>query len=134
MRQFPVLVGLFVLLLLPWTEVPAMRPIENPDNAYYVVIGTVRAVHMQETKGYRNYTIELTIEQVTKGDGLKKGDSFLASCYQRKKGVDGLEFDSAGHKTVPKEGQRVKVFVKQTGEGIYPDWVDVLSDVSFPRK
>jgi hypothetical protein len=133
MRQFFVFVGLFVLLLLPCTEVPAARPIESRDNAYYVFIGTVRAVHMQETKGYRDYIVELIVEQVTKGDGLKKGASFLAFCYQRKQGVDGLEFDSAGHKTVPKEGQRVRVFVKRAdgrNEGIYPDWMDVLSDVN----
>jgi hypothetical protein len=135
MHQTNVFVALLVLLLIFWTLVQAARPIENRDDASYIVIGTVKAVYLQETKGYRNYVIELLVEQATKGEGLRKGDFFRAFCYQRKAGAAGLEFDTEGHKTVPKEGQRVKVFVNQAGgryEGIYPDWVDILPGSNNP--
>ena len=84
-------------------------------------IGTVNAVYLQETKGYWNYVIELLVEQAAKGEGLKKGDFFRAFCYQRKEGAAGLEFDTEGHKTVPKEGQRVNVFVNQAGGQEFSD-------------
>jgi hypothetical protein len=123
------LLALLVLLLISWTSVQAARPIENRDTASYIIVGTVNAVYLQETKGYRNYIIELLVEQVIKGEGLNKGDFFRAFCYRRKEGAAGLEFDTQGHMTVPKEGQRVKVFVNQASgqnEGTYPDWVDIL--------
>jgi hypothetical protein len=40
-----------------------------------------------------------------------------------------LQFDTAGHKTVPKEGERVKMYViraRGNYEGTYPDWVNIL--------
>jgi hypothetical protein len=129
MRRMLVLAGLAVLWLPAGATVRADRPIEKREDATYVLSGTVRAVYVQDTKGYRSYIVELTVEQVTKGEGLKKGDCFRAFCYQRKEGAASLEFDTAGHTTVPKEGQRIKVFVNRArgrNEGIYPDWVDVL--------
>ena len=112
----------------------AERPVEKRERADYVVTGAVTAVYSRETPGYREYVVELRIEQVEKGAGVKKGDTFRAFCYQRKPGKGGLEFDTAGHTTVPKEGQRVKAFVNRAGgryEGVYPDWVDTLGG---PRK
>jgi hypothetical protein len=118
-----------VVALLGGRPVQAMRPVESREQADYVVSGVVTAVYGRETTGYREYVIEIIVEQVEKGTGIKKGDTFRAFCYQRKKGKGGLEFDTAGHKTVPKEGQRVKAFVNRAGgrnEGAYPDWIDII--------
>jgi hypothetical protein len=111
----------------------AERPAEDRAKADYVLTGLVTAVYRQETKGYFNYIVEIKIEQVHKGPGFKKGDTFRAFCYQRKPGVGGgvagLEFDSGGHGTVPTQGQQVRIFVNRGhgwNEGVYPDWVDVL--------
>jgi hypothetical protein len=123
--------GPLLICLRPFAASRADRPTEKRETATYVVTGTVQAVYVHETKGYKSHIIELTVEQVNKGDGLKKGDCFRAYCYQRKPGAGGLEFDTAGHTTVPKEGQRVRVFVNRAGgrnEGVYPDWVDLLSE------
>jgi hypothetical protein len=108
-----------------------MRPIESREQADYVISGLVTAVYGRETTGYRDYVIEIRVEQVEKGASIARGDTFRAFCYQRKEGKGGLEFDTAGHDTVPKEGQRVKAFVNRAGgrnEGVYPDWIEVVRD------
>lgn len=108
----------------------AARPVEKREQADYVIAGAVTAVYSRETTGYREYVIDIRVEQVEKGGGIKKGNTFRAYCYQRKEGKGGLEFDTAGHNTVPKEGQRVKAFVNRAGgrnEGVYPDWIDIVS-------
>lgn len=108
-----------------------MRPIEKREEADYVVAGVVTAVYTRETAGYRDYIVEIRVETVVKGAGIRQGDSFRAFCYQRKEGKGGLEFDSPGHDTVPREGQRVRAFVNGEGgrnEGVYPDWIDIIGN------
>jgi hypothetical protein len=105
----------------------AERPVQKRENADCVVTGKVMAVYLHDSEGYRQYIVEIRIEDVDKGDGLKKGDTFRAFCYQRKDGKGGLEFDTAGHSAVPKEGQRIKAYVNRErghNEGVYPDWFD----------
>jgi len=107
----------------------AARPIQKRSQANYVFSGTVKAVYARDTEGYHQYLVEIRVEAVHKGAGLKKGDTFRAFCYQRKRGKGGLRFDTAGHKAVPREGQRIKAFIhgaRGYNEGIYPDWFDVL--------
>ena len=106
----------------------AMRPVEKREDADIVVSGRVLAVYARESEGYREYIVEIQVEQVEKGAGVAPGDIFRAYCYQRKEGKGGLQFDTAGHTKVPKEGERVKAYVKRgagRNEGIYPDWIDV---------
>ncbi len=93
----------------------AARPVEKREQADYVVSGKVTAVYSRETAGYREFIVEIEVAEVEKGAGIRNGDTFRAFCYQRKEGKGGLEFDTAGHTTVPKEGQQVKVFVKSSG-------------------
>ncbi len=124
---------LFLAAMLGAGTIQAMRPIEKRENADYVISGTVAAVYIRETKGYRDYVVEISVEKVEKGSDIRTGDIFRALCYQRKPGMGGLEFDTAGHKTVPKEGQRVTAFVMRLGgrnEGVSPDWIDILGGAS----
>ena len=120
---------LFALIIHEVSAARAERPIEKREQADYIVSGLVTAVYGRETTGYREYVVEIRLEQVEKGTGFKSGDTFRAFCYQRKEGKTGLEFDTAGHKTVPQEGQRVKAFAirgRGRNEGVYPDWVDIV--------
>jgi len=103
-----------------------MRLPEARSKADHVVTGVVTAVHASETADYRNFVVEIKVEQVEKGAGFKPGDTFRATCYQRKEGAADRGPDDAGHKLVPKVGQRVKAYVKADGEAIYPDWIDIL--------
>src|SRR5574341_1833549 len=124
----PALLVVAVLGVEPVMADP-MRPIEKREEADFILSGVVAAVYTRETTGYRDYIIEIKVEQVEKGAGIKEGDPFRAFCYQRKEGKGGLEFDTAGHTTVPKEGQRVKAFINRAGgrnEGVYPDWIDIV--------
>lgn len=108
----------------------AERPTEKREQADYVLSGKVTAVYKHESEGYREFIVEIKISQVTKGDGIKKGHTFRAMCYQRKENKGGLEFDTAGHSVVPKEGQQITVFVNRAdgrNEGVYPNWVDIAA-------
>src|SRR3954471_8644966 len=102
-----------LVLCLAVAAALADRPNQGRADADHVVVGKVRAVYASESKGYRSYVVEIAVEEVEKGAGLKKGDSYWAYCYQRKPGFGGLEFDTPGHATVPKVGQRVRAFVKK---------------------
>ena len=107
---------------------PAMadRPAEHRKAADYVMIGNVDAVYVRDAGSYVNYIVELKVEVVEKGTGLKPGDTFRAFCYQRKPGKGGF-FDEPGHDAVPKEGQRIKAYISRGNgrhEGVYPNWFD----------
>jgi hypothetical protein len=122
-------VAFLVAVVIELGSAVAARPGEPRQKADFVVTGTVMAVYQNESEGYHNYIIEVRVEEVEKGKDIKPYDTFRAFCYQRKPGKGGLQFDTAGHKTVPKEGDRVKMYVMRARgkyEGTYPDWVDVL--------
>jgi hypothetical protein len=82
----------------------ADRPRQRRDQADYVLGGAVQAVYARDTKGYRADVIESKVEEVEKGTGLNRGDTFRAYCYRRKAGMGGLEFDTAGHKAAAATG------------------------------
>lgn len=131
MRSTCVALIVLATIIVAAKPASAARPVVKREKADYVLTGPVQALYIQESKGYRSYIVEIKVEEVEKGEGLKKGDTFRAYCYQRKEGKGGLEFDTDGHKVVPKQGQRVKMFVMHGGghnEGCYPDWIDVLAD------
>lgn len=130
MRRVYIVQALLVAAIFGVGPGRAARPVEKREQADYAISGAVTAVYSRETTGYREYVIDIRVEQVEKGAGIKQGNTFRAYCYQRKEGKGGLEFDTAGHNTVPKEGQRVKAFVNRAGgrnEGVYPDWIDIVS-------
>ena len=132
MRNFCIVFTLFVVTAFSVKPVHAARAAQKREQADYVVSGLVTAVYSRESQGYNNYVVEIKVENVEKGDGIKKGEYFRAFCYQpRSGGKLSLFDDHHGHKIVPKEGQQVKVFVNRAGgrnEGVYPDWIDILSD------
>lgn len=123
---------LVVAVLALATSVPAWaaRPIESRDKATYVLTGRVQAIYARETPGYRQFIVELKVENVIKGEGVEPGDTFRAFCYKLREDVEPSEtFDTMGHKIIPRIGQRVRIYVNNGrghNEGVYPDWVDVL--------
>lgn len=128
MQNAPIRFILLTTAILHAGLVFADRPIEQREKADYVFSGKVTGVYSREAEGYSNYIVEIKVDEVEKG-AVNKNDYFRAFCYRRKPRKGGLQFDTAGHTTVPKEGQRVKAFVTKGygwNEGIYPDWVDIL--------
>jgi hypothetical protein len=132
MRNVCTIFMLFVVTAFSVRPAHAARAAQKRENADYVLTGLVTAVYIREGQGYNHYVVEVKVENVDKGDGIKKGDYFRAFCYQpSSEGKISFFDDHHGHKIVPKEGQQVKVFVNRAGgrnEGVYPEWVDILSD------
>lgn len=127
MRRVHVLALCCGLFLLSTAVGRADRPNEDRQKATYVFSGTVQSLYIRGTEDSADCIVELKIEEVTKGDRLKKGDTFYAYCSKHKPAPGSME--AAGHNKVPEKGQRVKVYVNDArgrNEGVYPDWFDVL--------
>jgi hypothetical protein len=122
------------------TESLAERAPEDRQQATHVVIGRVDGVYVRKDERTLHYIVEITVEKVEKGDGLKPGEALYVGCYlwdpdwlkgkklseqeQKQIALEGPAYDG-----VPKEGQRVKVYARHVqGKyvGVYPDWYDVL--------
>jgi hypothetical protein len=82
--------------------------------------------------------VEIAVEKVEKGDGVKAGETLYVGCYlwdpdwfkgkklskdqEKELALQGPAYDG-----VPKEGARVKVYAKRRGSklvGVYPNWYD----------
>lgn len=133
--------------LVPGTEMFAERPPEDRSRATHVVVGTVEGVYVREEKDIRYYLVEIAVEKVEKGEGLKPGQAFYVGCYlynpdyyKGKKLTDAvrrqLALRGAPYDGVPKEGERVRVYAKHSVlyangrqgkyDGVYPDWYEVV--------
>jgi hypothetical protein len=137
---FAVAVG----LALPVASAADRRP-EARGEATHVVVGRVEGVYAQQGARGANqrHVVEIAIEKVERGDGLKAGQTFYASCYrpnpkapdlsklsERQREAFLLTVDG-GHNAVPREGERVRVFVIHSGgkyNGVFPDWFDALKE------
>jgi hypothetical protein len=131
-----VLFGILALTSAAFGE----RAPEDRNTATHVIVGTVEGVYMRETPSTRDYIIEIAIEKVEKGKNLKPRAAIYVGCYlwnpnefkgkklskkdAKRKAMRGAAYDS-----VPKEGDRVKIWAKQQGGkyvGVYPSFYDVL--------
>jgi hypothetical protein len=136
---------LFVpILTLACISTFAARRTEDRSHASHVVIGSVKKVHVEKEKGFLNYVVEIAVEKVEKGDGLKPGDTFQVRCYlkdpdwlkgetltEKERREDGLRRDSS-YQGVPEEGKQIRVYAKKSGDkydGIYPNWYDVIKRI-----
>ena len=128
MRTAILIASVFVFAVSSAAVAFAARINDSRDAADYVLTGTVKDLYTSVGEGYTHYIVEINVEAVEKGKDVKPNDTFRAFCYKRT-GPASLALDSAGHKTVPQPGQRVKVYVirgRGKFEGVYPDWVDIL--------
>src|SRR5262249_45150204 len=120
----------------------AERAPEDRRQATHVVVGKVAGVYVRKAEGTLHYVVEIAIEKIEKGAGLKVGEMFYVHCYQwdpdwlKGKRMSPAEqkqlaFRGAAYDSIPKEGERVKVYAKHRGghfAGIYPNWYDVIKE------
>src|SRR5262249_25366506 len=113
----------------------------------HIIVGTVAGVYVREREDTRYYLVEIAVEKVEKGDGVKAGGTFYVGCYlwtpdyyQGKKFTPAQEKQLAlrggGYDGVPKEGERVRVVAKHQTvyasgrpgryDGIFPAWYEVV--------
>jgi hypothetical protein len=118
----------------------AERAPEDRKAATHVVVGTVEGVYVRGKEEFHNYVIELTVEKVEKGKGPKAGETLYVRCYLwnsdyhkgkklSKKEEKQIALRWSSYNGVPKEGQRVRVYVKHRSgkyDGTYPDWYEVV--------
>jgi hypothetical protein len=122
------------------TDSLAERAPEDRRQATHVVVGTVEGVYVRKEGDTLHYIVEIAVEKVEKGDGLKPGERFYVGCYlwdrDALKGKKLSEEEQkqlarrgAAYDGVPREGERVKAYAKHGWgkyAGVYPDWYDVL--------
>lgn len=107
----------------------AELPRQSRDEATHVVTGTVTKVFQRDGR-MREFLIEIFIDGVEKGDDLEDGDFVYAFAFQRKSRTSS-EPGIGGHRAVPKEGQRIKAWLKRSKgrvTALYPEWFDLLTD------
>jgi hypothetical protein len=134
-----------VALLATFGSVPTSRAERVPEDrrqATHVVIGTVEGVYVRKDEGALYYVVEIAVGKVDKGDGLKPGEALYVRCYMWdpdwRKGKKlseeeerRLVFRGAAYDGVPKEGERIKAYIKHGWgkyAGVYPAWYDVLKE------
>ena len=108
----------------------AERPKESEDKATFIVTGTVQKVFERDAGSNTDYIVQIRIDAVEKGDGLKPRDYVYAYCFRRKPDAP-REPSASGHGLPPKENQRIRARIKHSRgrmEGLYPRWFDVLPD------
>jgi hypothetical protein len=134
-------VALFGLLALTTGAFAERRP-EERSEATHVVVGTVEGVYVQEDKEFRKYVVEVAVEKVEKGDGLKAGDTVYVRCYlwnrdyykgrklsEKEEKEIALRWSS--YDGVPVAGQRVRAWTRRHAgkqAGLYPAWYEVVKD------
>ena len=64
------------------TGVLAERAPEDRRQATHVVVGKVEGVYVRKVDGTLHYVVEIAIEKIEKGYGLKVGEMFYVRCYQ----------------------------------------------------
>jgi hypothetical protein len=109
----------------------AERPKESPDSASHIVTGTVSKVFSREGKSTDEYLVQVRIDGIEKGEGYRKGGYIYAYAFRRTS--DKAEPAAAGHTSVPKEGQRIKAWIKRGSgqmEALYPDWFEALKPLA----
>jgi hypothetical protein len=119
-----------VVALLIVSATNADRAPVDRDTAKFVVEGVVESVEKSADGEHDWFLVRIKLTKVEKGDGIKVGDVFKATCYALVRPKP-KTFASAGHDGVPAKGDRIKAFVSNHEthggfEGVYPSWFDKL--------
>ena len=112
----------------------AERPSEDPEKADCVVTGTVQRVFVRQAGRHHEYLVELRVETVhaaPRDDDqgahpVKPGGRVVAYCFRTDPAPTPVS-EARGHDGVPKEGERVKAYLRwrrEFYEGNYPHWFD----------
>jgi hypothetical protein len=115
-------------------ELPPLPPEVRRAQASHIVTGTVRAVasyeHVRPEKDFTDtrYLIELSIDTVEKGEGLKVGKVMYVRAWKAKSRPAGL-VGPGGHYHIPAAGEKPAVYVQQAADGGF----DVLLPKGFKK-
>jgi hypothetical protein len=106
----------------------AERQPEDRKRADIVVSGEVNRVYVRDTREYYHYIVELRVDEVEAGKNIEPKGTLYVYCFDRKPDAP-IEPAMSGHDAPPKEGERIKAYLKSgkgKHEAIYPQWFDRL--------
>lgn len=123
----------FLLAPLVHAEVPPLPAAELLEDASVVVTGKVLHIQAADKKmdaGFVNseYTLELSITKVLKGDGVSAGQKLVAKTWKSKERPRGWT-GPGGQYTIPKEGANVKIYLtgaKGNFTALLPNGIETL--------
>lgn len=123
MRVSTVLIALAALALLV-QRASAERPPQRKEAATNVVTGVIKQIETKESPfggdGVRtDYTAEVAVEKVDKGEGIKAGDTIKVTWFRVTKNSTKPIVGAFGHAySAAKKGQTVRVYLLK-GKGDY---------------
>jgi hypothetical protein len=108
----------------------ADRAPDDRSTAKFVIEGVVESVEKSEDGEHDWFLVRIKLTKVDKGDKVKAGDMFKATCYRLVRPKP-KTFASPGHSVVPAKGDKIRAFVSNHEthggyEGVYPEWIDLL--------
>ena len=131
-NKLPLLVLVLTACTLHCDRGRAERIPDVPEDATHIITGVVDRVFQRESKEQDQYVIQIRVESVERGKGVKDADVLLVYCFQRKASASSIPAES-GHKAIPKEGPRIRALAKPRHgvlAGLYPDWFQPISGES----
>ena len=100
----------------PPPEKPDLSPEQLRETATHVVLGEVQQIWTREESS-ANWDVthsvaEIAVETVEKGDGLQPGELVYARYWQKRwDGWGTPPADTSGHRGLPEQGERVRVYL-----------------------
>ena len=111
-------------------EVPNQSRSQLEKRSTHIVVGRANHVYTSESEGERKIetvgVVELLIDRVEKGEGLKAGQVVYGRFWKaRLKPGAPPEPSSNGHRGLPQKGDVVRMYLRKADDGGY--------DVAFPN-
>ena len=115
--------SLALVLLVFAAVAQAERPPQSRDDAKLIVGGTVKSITMKDSAfggdGVRtDYTAEVVVDSVDKGDKVKAGDTVTLTWFHVTKKPSGFIVGAFGHGYAIKEKHKAKFWLMDRGPAV----------------
>jgi hypothetical protein len=121
MRHVTAFLLLLVVMAPVWAALPPLSPQELKKEADHILIGQVNNVTVKEVEVEggtdRVYRLNFRVDDRKKGT-LRSGLTLPIQCRQTAERPDGWA-GPQGQNEIPAEGQKVRLFVRETPDGIF---------------
>lgn len=122
MHRISLIVSILALIMLAQSA-SAERPPQKKEDATNVITGVIKNIETKESPfggdGVQtNYTAEVSIEKVDKGDGLKAGETVKITWFRVTKSPSKNIVGAFGHSyAMAKKGETIKVYLMKRSTG-----------------
>ncbi len=129
MKRLNGIAGVCIIIAALAGAAAAERPPERKETADFILTGKVNRIYTRREGRLTEYVVRIIIDQVHKGEGVKPGEAFYISVFQKSAPLLPVA-EARGHSDVPKEGQVIKAYIHDRAgrhEGNYKDWFEVVA-------